>query len=220
MNSLRLKKDAKFWDRLAKNYAAAPIADMGGYETTLRAVSERLSSDQDVLEIGCGTGTTARRLAPMVRDYLATDLSPGMITIAQKKLVCEPTPGLRFETGEPVSANWPSESVDTVLAFNVLHLVPSLPETLRAGHRLLKPGGLLMSKTPCLSLMNPLIRVAVPFMKAVGKAPSVSFLAPSAIEEGLEQAGFEVVERAWHGKKGKDIRPYFVARKLGHDCKL
>lgn len=73
MNSRRAKRDAKFWARLAKKYAAAPIEDMVGYEATLKAVSERLSVDHDVLEIGCGTGTTALRLAHMVRNYLATD---------------------------------------------------------------------------------------------------------------------------------------------------
>ena len=215
MNSRRANRDAKFWDRLAKKYAAAPIEDMRGYEATLKAVSERLSVDHDVLEIGCGTGTTALRLAHMVQNYLATDPSPGMIAIAQQKLVCEPTTGLLFETGEPVSAGWPAESVDTVLAFNVLHLVPSLPETIRAVHGLLKPGGLLISKTPCLGMMNPLIRVAIPLMKAVGKAPTVNILRPAALEESFEQAGFEVVERAWHSTQGEDTRPYFVAKKSG-----
>ncbi|HNC98435.1 MAG TPA: ATP-binding cassette domain-containing protein, partial [Myxococcota bacterium] len=44
-----------------------PIADMAGYETTLRRVQGLLSNDQVVLEIGCGTGTTALRLASFTR---------------------------------------------------------------------------------------------------------------------------------------------------------
>jgi ubiquinone/menaquinone biosynthesis C-methylase UbiE len=57
-------RKARFWDRIARKYAADPIADMAGYEATLQRVQGLLSTEQDVLEIGCGTGTTALRLAP------------------------------------------------------------------------------------------------------------------------------------------------------------
>ena len=49
-------RKARFWDRTAVKYAAAPIPDRVGYETTLQRVRGLLSLDHDVLEIGCGTG--------------------------------------------------------------------------------------------------------------------------------------------------------------------
>ena len=64
--------------------AAARIADPAGYQTTLRRVAALLSPDQSVLEIGCGTGTTALRVAPFTRRLLATDVSPAMVAIASK----------------------------------------------------------------------------------------------------------------------------------------
>ncbi|MDP3324179.1 MAG: class I SAM-dependent methyltransferase, partial [Hydrogenophaga sp.] len=59
---------------------------MAGCEATLRRVQGLLSTDQDVLEIGCGTGSTALRLAPHTRRLLAIDVSAGMIDIAREKL--------------------------------------------------------------------------------------------------------------------------------------
>lgn len=210
----RLEKDTRFWDKAARKYADDPISDVAGYENTLKAVSQRLSHDDDVLEIGCGTGSTAIRLASVAGNYLATDISVEMITIAQEKAGAEDVPNLAFAVGEPASADWPEASYDCALAFNVLHLLSSPPQTLAAIHRMLKPGGLFISKTPCLKLMNPMIRLLIPIMKLFGKAPSVSVFTPEDIEAFLLKANFEIIERAWHGTKGKDTRPYIVARKL------
>jgi ubiquinone/menaquinone biosynthesis C-methylase UbiE len=210
----QLEKDARFWDRIARKYAADTISDIDGYENTLSAVDHCLSGDQDVLEIGCGTGTTAMRLAGQTARYLATDISPEMVAIAREKNETASISNLTFEVGEPVTAEWQDNAYDVVLAFNVLHLVPSAAQTLDAVHRRLKPGGLFISKTPCLAMMNPLIRAVIPVMQLFGKAPSVTSFTPDALETLIEAANFEVIEWGWHGTKGKDTRPYFVARKL------
>ena len=87
---------SRFWDRVARKYAADPIADMAGYEATLRRVQALLSPDDSVLEVGCGTGTTALRLAAGTRRLLATDVSTQMIAIAREKLAAQVLPHLRF----------------------------------------------------------------------------------------------------------------------------
>ena len=90
----------------------------------------------------------------------------------------------------------------------------NVPGTLRSIHVLLKPGGLFISKTPCLGDMNPLIRLlALPAMRAIGKAPHVSSLGASALERLIIDAGFDVLVRESHASKGNDQRPYIAARK-------
>ena len=74
--SVSASRKAHFWDRIARKYAADPIADAAGYEATLRRVQALLSANQDVLEIGCGTGTTALRLAPLTRRLLPPTTRP------------------------------------------------------------------------------------------------------------------------------------------------
>lgn len=208
-----LKKDARFWDRSAHKYAASPIADMAGYEQTVSAVRRRLSSEDAVLEIGCGTGTTALKLAPGVRRIRATDVSAQMIAIAQERALADGCSNAVFAVEAADAPPLPEERYDAALAFNILHLVPSLETTLASVHRRLRPGGLFISKTPCLAMMNPLLRLAVPVMQLIGKAPTVSILSPEQIEGALLAADFEIIECAWHATRGKDARPYFVARK-------
>ena len=209
-------RKARFWDRIAVKYAADTIADMAGYEATLRRVQSLLSADQDVLEIGCGTGTTALRLAPFTRRLLATDVSAGMIAIARKKLAAEPVPQLSFDVADADAdaAVARQGEYDVVLAFNVLHLVTDLDRALELAVQALRPGGLLISKTACISEMNPLIPyLALPLMRAVGKAPHVLCFDAAVLQWAIARQGMDIVSVERHGTRGKDIRVFILARK-------
>jgi ubiquinone/menaquinone biosynthesis C-methylase UbiE len=204
-------KDARFWDRAARKYAASPIADLEGYEHTRRY----LGSDKNVFEFGCGTGTTALKLASYAARILATDISNEMIAIARAKAEAEGVRNVEFEAATPDAGRWPAESFDVALGFNILHLVEARASALNGVRGLLKPGGLFISKTPCLKEMNPLIRLAVPVMQFFGRAPYVAFLSAQELEKEIEAAGFAIIERARHASRGKDSRPFLVARKAG-----
>ena len=207
-------RKARFWDRIALKYAADPIADMAGYEATLRRVQGLLSADQDVLEIGCGTGTTALRLAPSTRRLLATDVSAGMIAIAREKLAAEPVSQLSFDVADADAAVASQGDYAVVLAFNVLHLVTDLDRALELAVQALRPGGLLISKTACISEMNPLIPyLALPLMRAVGKAPHVLCFDADVLQSAIARQGMDVVSVERHGTRGKDIRVFILARK-------
>jgi ubiquinone/menaquinone biosynthesis C-methylase UbiE len=205
---------ARFWDRIAVKYAADPIADIAGYETTLRRVQGLLSAEQDVLEIGCGTGTTALRLAPFTRHLLATDVSAGMIRIAREKLADGPVPQLSFAVADADGPMANQGEYDVVLAFNMLHLVTHLDRTLALAAQALRPGGLLISKTACISEMNPMIpHLALPLMRAIGKAPHVLCFDAYALRSAITRQGMDIVSVERHGTRGRDFRVFIVARK-------
>ncbi len=207
-------RKAQFWDRAARKYAADPIADMGGYETTLRRVQALLSAEQDVLEIGCGTGTTALHLAPHTRSLLATDISACMIGIAREKLAAEPVPQLGFEVADADALAARPGHYDAVLAFNLLHLVADLDHALERAMRALRPGGLFISKTPCIREMNALVAcLALPLMRAIGKAPHVLCFSGPELQAAIARQGMEILSVERHGTKGKDTRVFIVARK-------
>jgi ubiquinone/menaquinone biosynthesis C-methylase UbiE len=209
----RAASDAQFWDRIARKYATDPIADIAGYERTLERTRHYLRSDETAFEFGCGTGTSALKLAPSVGRIMATDISGEMIAIAREKAKAEGCTNATFEVARPEAAPWPDGTFDVAFGFNVLHLVADRKAVLRGVHRLLRPGGLFISKTPCLKEMNPLIRIAVPLMQLIGKAPHVAFLSAEDLEHETAAAGFEIVEVARHASRGKDVRPFVVARK-------
>jgi SAM-dependent methyltransferase len=207
--------DARFWDRASRRYAKARIADQGGYERTLQRTRALLAPAARVLELGCGTGSTALRLADGVASYLATDISEKMIGIAEGKRAAEPIPGLVFRAATAETIALEPERYDAVLGFNYLHLVRDPQIALRHIHDLLLPGGLFISKTPCLGDMNVLIRsVLLPAMKAVGLAPHVTVFDAHGLTELIRSAGFEIVATEKHATKAKDMRPFMVARKV------
>lgn len=215
-SGLSSARKARFWDRIAVKYAADPIADMAGYENTLRRVQGLLSADQDVLEIGCGTGTTALRLARFTRRLLATDVSARMIAIAREKLAAAPVPQLSFDVADADAAVGGQGEYDVVFAFNLLHLVSDLDHALQGAVQALRPGGLLISKTPCISEMNPLIPwLALPVMRAIGKAPPVLRFDADVLRSAIARQGMDIVSVERHGTRGKDFRVFIVARKPG-----
>jgi ubiquinone/menaquinone biosynthesis C-methylase UbiE len=203
----------RFWDRIATRYAADPIKDMAGYERTLERTRALLKPTDSVVEIGCGTGTTALRLAPSVSRIIATDLSPAMIAIARKKAEAQGCNNVTFESRAAEEVAGPDGQHDAVLAFNVLHLVADRAAVLAEAHRLLKPGGLFISKTPCLKEMNPLIRLAIPVMKLIGKAPPVDVFGAAELEAAVAAAGLTIIERGRHGSGRTDPRIFLVARR-------
>ncbi|MBU2607669.1 MAG: hypothetical protein KKC43_17485 [Alphaproteobacteria bacterium] len=56
--------DARFWDKVADGYFAKPIKDLPSYEIKLAATRQHLRADMDILEFGCGSGSTAIAHAP------------------------------------------------------------------------------------------------------------------------------------------------------------
>ncbi|KQX85330.1 class I SAM-dependent methyltransferase [Variovorax sp. Root473] len=211
---MSLANDARFWDRTSRRYAKSAIADEAGYARTLDRTRALFKPDARVLELGCGTGTTALRLADHARAYLATDISEGMIAIAEEKRAAAPIPDLAFRAATAETLASSESPFDIVIGFNYLHLVRDLPGTLRCIHALLAPQGLFISKTPCLGDMNPLLRLAVlPAMRAIGLAPHAGVFRAAELGSQLQAAGFEVIAAENHATKGGENRPFIVACK-------
>ena len=206
---------ARFWDRFASGYAGGTIGDWAGYERSLVRTRELLGPGASVLEIGCGTGSTALTLSLFTGPYLATDIAPQMIALANQRLALSPRPALRFQVEDSdATAGDLNGPFDAVLAFNVLHLLDDLDAATARCARVLKPGGWFISKTPCLREMNPLIPgLAVPLMRAVRLAPPVLNLREADLVAACKRQGLEVIGVERHASRGRDVRPFVVARK-------
>ncbi len=206
---LTMKPDAPFWDRLARKYSAQPIKDQASYQTTLDRTRSYLGGDDAVLELGCGTGTTALILSDAVARYTASDFSSGMIEIAEEKREDEGVGNVKFrvaELGDHVAAG---ERYDAVMGFNLFHLLPDPAQAFQEVRTLLKPGGYFISKTVCLK-RKWFLRPVIWTMQRLGKAPYVGFLSGGDVENMLAQAGFEIVETGDYPA----ISHFVVARKI------
>ena len=196
-----------FWNRFAGRYAARPIKDVAAHEAMLADAALRLRAGDRVLEIGCGTGGTAIRLAPGVLRYVATDYSAEMIRIARAK----PAPAnLQFREAAADRA-LDGGPFDAVVALLVLHLVDDLPGLLRAIHRSLAPGGVLVTRTWCFADLPVSLRLLFRLLRPLGLFPPAQFLTAADLQGRIAAAGFVIEDRRIFGQRPQ--APYLVARK-------
>ena len=62
---------SKFWNKRADKYSQRPIADESAYQKKLETTRRYFQPDMEILEIGCGTGSTAIAHAPFVKHILS-----------------------------------------------------------------------------------------------------------------------------------------------------
>jgi ubiquinone/menaquinone biosynthesis C-methylase UbiE len=99
------------------------------------------SNCHDVLEIGCGTGGFARRLAERSEHVLALDLSQEMIRIARERSA--QFPNIEFQLADVRDVPFPAAGFDCIATIATLHHLP-FPEILLKLKAALKPGGVLL----------------------------------------------------------------------------
>ncbi|HET7538834.1 MAG TPA: methyltransferase domain-containing protein [Polyangiaceae bacterium] len=198
---------SRFWDRHAAKYAEKPVPDEHAYQQTLERVRAHLSPSDRVLELGCGTGSTALALAASAGEILATDYSEQMIAIARAKARSQGVANVRFQQ---CSADDPAlipASFDVVMAMNLLHLLRDHSAQLRRIHDLVRPGGLFISKTPCIGDQGVGLRVVIPVLRAFGLAPHVSFVTERSLTTLITSSGFSIRETGMYPSK---TRSFFV----------
>lgn len=200
-------KQQKFWNRIAGRYASRPLRDVAAYEAMLADVASHLKPSDRVLELGCGTGGTAIRLAVGVTHWTAADFSSEMIEIARAKPAGD---NLSFVVADAGYA-FDGGPFDAICAFNVLHLVDDHPAALARIFANLRPGGLLISKTWCFADMPLKLRALFALLRVVGMFPAVTSLTLSQLRQAILEAGFEIVEERTFGKYRQNL--YIVARK-------
>lgn len=189
--------EAAFWNDLAERYARQPLANPGAFERKIEVTRARMRPRDVVLDIGCGTGSLALRLAASGATIHGLDISSEMIRIARGKAEAQGTENVSFHVGPFDSFDrFEPGSLDGICAYSLLHLVEDLPATLARIYSLLRPGGFFVSSTVCLSdswvPYRPILQVA----RWLGKAPRVvSLLRKRALEEELRRAGFSGIEQ-------------------------
>ncbi len=99
------------------------------------------SSCHRALEIGCGTGNFARRLAALSEQVLAMDLSPEMIRLARERSA--EFPNIEFQLADVREVPLNLASFDCIATIATLHHLP-LTEVLQKMKAALKPGGVLL----------------------------------------------------------------------------
>ena len=128
-----------------------PLADLvlGRFE---------LRSGMRVLDVACGTGVIARRVAPIVGArgrVAAIDLNAGMIEVA-RGLDAPSGASIEWREGDAAALPYEDESFDVVICQQGLQFMPDRLAALEEMRRVLRPGGQValavwqsLDRSPC-----------------------------------------------------------------------
>lgn len=194
--------DSRFWDDMAERYAAQPVELPDAFERKIEITRSRMRPDSVVLDVGCGTGSLALRLADAGAHVHGLDLSPEMVRIANRKAAAQGEDRVTFHAGPFESFDAvPPGSLDGLCAYSLLHLVADRAATLARIHALLKPGGFFISSTATLGDTWVPYRPIIAMMRMVGKAPYVDVIGRDTITAEVRAAGFVDLEAPDVGAK-------------------
>lgn len=202
---------AKFWDRIAERYSRKPVPDEAVYQKKLQITREHFRPDMEVLEIGCGTGSTAIAHAPYVKHIHAIDISSKMIEIARRKSGDAGVKNVIFDQASIEDISVPDQSVDAVLGLSILHLLKDKEAAIAKVHRMLRPDGIFVTSTACIGDKMKFFNLVAPIGRFFGVMPFVRAFTSKELMDSLIDAGFAI---DYHWQPGNGITAFFVARKV------
>lgn len=129
------------FDRIALASAASPEGELHNEHYHDLLLRQLPTNCNNALDIGCGQGAFARRLAELFDHVLALDLSPEMIRIARERSTH--FPNIEFQIADVCELPLPTARFDCVATIATLHHLP-YAEMLLKMKEAVKPGGVLL----------------------------------------------------------------------------
>jgi ubiquinone/menaquinone biosynthesis C-methylase UbiE len=106
-----------------------------------------LGSDDQLLDIGCGTGAAVRRATPIVERAVGVDLSPAMIARAHE--LAEDLPNVEFREADSERLPFDDGTFSAVLCTTSFHHYPDPRRAAREMARVLAPEGRVVIGDGC-----------------------------------------------------------------------
>lgn len=143
-----------------------------------------------ILELGCGDGEFTRRIIGIKSSIVATDITPAVITRAQKNIHSK---NVKFLLDNAENLNFKANSFDIVCGISILHHI-NTKKALQESYRVLKKGGSIFFTEP--NLLNPLISVGLNIdwlRQKMEFSPSETALVRWQVKKILTDIGFRAV---------------------------
>jgi len=185
-------KDEKFWDRIASKFDRIEKSDIS-YKIFIEKAKEYIKADDTILDFGCGTGLICNEIAKNVRNIQAIDISTKMIEISKNKASECKIQNIDFARTTIFDEKFKVGSFDAIIAFNIFHLLEEPQKYFQRLHQMLKPGGLIISSTPCMSeayLLNSVLKL----FSNIGMTPKLTSFTSSEMEHLLLNESFKTIE--------------------------
>ena len=204
-----MDKSEKFWDKAASTYDQEENKDEQTHNNIIEKTREYLKASDTVLDCGCGTGRISNEVAGNVRLIHAIDISANMIEIAKQKADGRGIENIAYAHATLFDERYERGSHDVILLFYILHLLEDTPKAMQRINELLKPGGLIISATPCVG-EKPFVSSLLSLVSKIGFIPRVRSFKISELEDTIANGSFEIVETECLAQRSQE---YFVVAK-------
>ena len=138
---------SRYWSGRAAGFDLAPshgVLNAAQHQAWLALLREVAGPPPlTVLDVGCGTGFLAMRMAELGHTAVGIDLAEEMLAAAQHKAASSGLP-VTFRRGDAEAPPPDGAPYDVILERHVIWTLPQPREALRAWQALLTPGGLLV----------------------------------------------------------------------------
>ena len=209
------KKKEKDWGKIAENFDE--LSDYVVGEAINKEISEKLSKEKnlgEVIELGCGTGYFTKVIAKNAEQIFAIDISEGMLEIAKRQL--KDYKNISFHKADCKAITLLDKKFDTVLMFNLLHVIKNPFQALEESYRILKPKGKLITidLTGYGMKKFEMLKLVFRYLRKMGKPPKSDKgnLSPDDLDYLAKKVGFEIEENKLLGDKIKAV--YFKGVKI------
>lgn len=206
-----MNKSESFWDKTASKYDQLEMKDKQTYIDIINRTKTHLKLSDIVLDCGCGTGLIANEIAEYVKGIHAIDISSNMIAIAENKAKERNISNINFAHTTIFDERYEKGSFDVVMVFHVLHLLEDEQIVLQRMNELLKPGGLLISATPCVG-EKIVLKNLLSFAGRVGLMPKIRSFKIRNLVDTIEEGNFSIVESNCLKKSSQEY--FIIARKI------
>ena len=199
-----------FWDNQANIYDARAKIYEENYLKAIEKAKKHLSPNDIVLDYACGTGIITTVIAQNVAQVTAIDISSKMIEEAKQKAGKQNIRNISFIQTHLFDKTLTPQSFDVILAYNILHFIKDTKKTLQRFYELLKPGGIIITGTPCTLEELTLSGILIFLKVKLGLLPYMHYFKGSRLEKIFTASDFQIIEKEMMHHTPSN---YFIAAK-------
>jgi len=207
-----MDRSEKFWDRISKSYAKQAISDTDTYQFKNEKIKSMLQPDDAVFDYGCGTASMSIEISGKVREIHAIDISSKMLEIATQRINDKSINNIQIRKSSLYDIDFVPSSYDVILAVNILHFIDDVGSDLNKMYQMLKPGGLLISETPCMGEDRRFANKLMYYLGRVGLIPKLNMLTFKSFESVILENGFNIMYKKNLSKTPRDY--FIIAQKI------
>ena len=151
------------------------------------------SGSSAVIEVGCAAGFLARGIAPRMKTYVGVDLAEAPLKVARRLKL----PNARFITGDGENLDFPDNSFDAALSYDVFTNFPDFNDgavLIEEMLRIVRPGGRVLIGSIPDAAMKMEFEQKIPLVsqdleRRLGKMPELAAPRPNKLLSYLKWFG-------------------------------